>query len=374
VRSLCRAELFGQGFAAVLLRPARACFLALALVPGLSFASSPSLDLRHFRPPTDPSGSLHLEPTRTPGGGEWNVGAWASYDLDPAVVRLGDVREKVVAHRLSTDFIANIGIGSRGAIGIDVPAILWQRGDSGPLVEKTMGESRLPSMAIGDIAITGKASLLTYELGGFGLAALGRLTLPTGERTSFLGEGALTSELRLIGEYDLIVASLQLTSGFKLRTEERDVLRTTYGNEIPFGAAIVVRPRGLGLDDEGRFTWVAEVHGAKMLPISSEAEARGQEAPTSPILAGLSARYAFHRNASFLIGAETSFTHSYGAPPLRIVAGISWAPRFHDRDGDGVEDHVDQCPDLPEDRDGFEDWDGCPDWEDEDLGDEDPFA
>ena len=32
-----------------------------------------------------------------------------------------------------------------------------------------------------------------------------------------------------------------------------------------------------------------------------------------------------------------------------------------DRDGDGVIDDLDKCPDEPEDRDGFEDDDGCPD-------------
>jgi outer membrane protein OmpA-like peptidoglycan-associated protein len=32
-----------------------------------------------------------------------------------------------------------------------------------------------------------------------------------------------------------------------------------------------------------------------------------------------------------------------------------------DRDQDGIVDDVDQCPDVPEDRDGFEDSDGCPD-------------
>jgi len=32
-----------------------------------------------------------------------------------------------------------------------------------------------------------------------------------------------------------------------------------------------------------------------------------------------------------------------------------------DRDGDGVADSVDRCPDEPEDKDGFEDADGCPD-------------
>jgi outer membrane protein OmpA-like peptidoglycan-associated protein len=32
-----------------------------------------------------------------------------------------------------------------------------------------------------------------------------------------------------------------------------------------------------------------------------------------------------------------------------------------DRDGDGIKDNVDKCPDTPEDKDGFQDSDGCPD-------------
>jgi outer membrane protein OmpA-like peptidoglycan-associated protein len=36
-------------------------------------------------------------------------------------------------------------------------------------------------------------------------------------------------------------------------------------------------------------------------------------------------------------------------------------PSIGDRDGDGYKDDVDQCPDEPEDFDGFKDEDGCPD-------------
>ena len=36
-------------------------------------------------------------------------------------------------------------------------------------------------------------------------------------------------------------------------------------------------------------------------------------------------------------------------------------PKVGDRDGDGLLDDVDKCPDDPEDKDGFEDEDGCPD-------------
>jgi OmpA-OmpF porin, OOP family len=39
-------------------------------------------------------------------------------------------------------------------------------------------------------------------------------------------------------------------------------------------------------------------------------------------------------------------------PPPRVIG---------DRDGDGIPDDKDKCPDEPEDKDGFEDKDGCPD-------------
>ncbi|MEO8840554.1 MAG: OmpA family protein [Kofleriaceae bacterium] len=34
---------------------------------------------------------------------------------------------------------------------------------------------------------------------------------------------------------------------------------------------------------------------------------------------------------------------------------------YGDKDGDGIKDNVDKCPNDPEDKDGFEDEDGCPD-------------
>ncbi|MDD5673005.1 MAG: OmpA family protein [Chitinivibrionales bacterium] len=40
----------------------------------------------------------------------------------------------------------------------------------------------------------------------------------------------------------------------------------------------------------------------------------------------------------------------------------------NDRDGDGIPDDVDQCPDAAEDRDGFQDEDGCPDFDNDNDG------
>ena len=48
------------------------------------------------------------------------------------------------------------------------------------------------------------------------------------------------------------------------------------------------------------------------------------------------------------------------APAVR-PGGLRYAPAHNDKDRDGIPDHLDACPMLAEDFDGFEDEDGCPD-------------
>jgi OOP family OmpA-OmpF porin len=49
-----------------------------------------------------------------------------------------------------------------------------------------------------------------------------------------------------------------------------------------------------------------------------------------------------------------------GGSLWRAFVGFIFEPLIGDRDGDGIKDDVDKCPDDPEDYDDFEDEDGCP--------------
>jgi outer membrane protein OmpA-like peptidoglycan-associated protein len=51
---------------------------------------------------------------------------------------------------------------------------------------------------------------------------------------------------------------------------------------------------------------------------------------------------------------------------LQLSFGADTGPK--DRDGDGIVDDEDKCPDVPEDKDGFEDGDGCPDADNDNDG------
>jgi len=68
-----------------------------------------------------------------------------------------------------------------------------------------------------------------------------------------------------------------------------------------------------------------------------------------------------------VLGASSGL-FGMGTGPIRGMFTFSWAPRVHDADHDGVPDDVDQCRELSEDRDGFEDEDGCPDGDNDDDG------
>jgi outer membrane protein OmpA-like peptidoglycan-associated protein len=68
-----------------------------------------------------------------------------------------------------------------------------------------------------------------------------------------------------------------------------------------------------------------------------------------------------------MLGGAGLFGHR--ADEFHVSLGAVWSPQpagqgeigRGDRDGDGIPDSVDACPDDPEDKDGYQDDDGCPD-------------
>ena len=65
-------------------------------------------------------------------------------------------------------------------------------------------------------------------------------------------------------------------------------------------------------------------------------------------------------------GNYVTATHEADIAEHNAQVAIDKSPKARcvdtgDRDGDGIKDNVDKCPDDPEDKDGFQDADGCPD-------------
>jgi OOP family OmpA-OmpF porin len=371
------------------MRPRFAGLLLLAL--GMSWQSHghaqeapivPSLDLRGLEPPTDPNGGLYFEPSSSPDTGDWNIGMWNNYTYRPVTLRnpaTDDVENEVIAHQYGGDFQFNIGFFERFSVGIDIPYVLYQTGDD-PTADTlaVIGDYTLPDQALGDAKFNFKLTIVkptNDEFGGFALAFHERLGVPTGEEASFLGEGAVTSNSRVLAEYRYLAVSVHAAAGVKLRAEEEPFgcgalapnqeCATTFGHELPWGLSFVFRPQAIGLDSTGNAAWFVEAFG--YMPLSPESPF--SSAALSQVQVAAGARVAFMNDISFVAAVDAALLGGVGTPPFRGHLAIQWAPRSHDMDDDGVRDEVDVCPeDLKEDFDGFEDEDGCPDFDNDDDG------
>lgn len=356
--------------------------LCLFAEPALAQQSSPpSLDLRGSHASIDPGAGLYQEPADSPGTAEWSAGFWLSYAYRPITLRdarTNSVVFDVIKHQVTSDLTAGIGVGHRLLLGLDLPVLLYQTGDT-PTAASTrvLGDSPLPGQAIGDLGINGKLTLIRPtggDLGGFALAFHERFTVPTGDPASYLGEGAVTSESRLLAEYRLVALGVHLALGFKIRGENESFAcggvasladcNTRFGHELPFGLGVDLRPQAFGIDPKGRLTFYLDSHG--YLPVSPIAPF--QSTGASSLRIGVGARYMAVRDLSLLAGVEAALLAGVGDAPARALLSVAWAPRSHDLDHDGVDDDVDQCKELAEDIDGFQDEDGCPDLDNDDDG------
>ena len=339
----------------------------------------PSLDLRGFNPPADPKGGLYYEPAASPDTWEWNAAWYSSYSWRSATLRdpaADEVKNKIVEHQLTGDVVVNLGLFERLAVGLDLPYVMFQTGDD-PTAETTsvLGDYALPTAALGDLKLLLKGTIVpptNEEFGGFALALHERLAFPTGDEASFLGEGHITSETRLLVEYRYLALAIHGAAGFRLRAEEEEYgcaalaeaaeCPTTFGHEIPWGVSLSFQPQAIGLDEGGHWLWFVESFGY----VPAGPEAPFTNAAVSQVQLGAGARFGFAEDFSILAGFDTALVAGIGTSPVRATLALAWAPRSHDLDEDGVRDEHDLCPDLKEDRDGHEDHDGCPDWDNDD--------
>lgn len=314
-----------------------------------------SLDIGQFEPALDRHGFLGVQGTRMPGHFKTNMGMWFSWAEQPLRVRVGEGEgaqtRDVIGRRLSADFLAQVGLGSRVALAMNVPVTLWQSTQASVLGD---GGGSLPVSAFGDPRLIGRVRVLgegtegdQTRSEGFGLALQGASTLPIGKEGAFTAEAAAVTDLRVQADFRLLGAGIGLQLGWRHRFEPVDVGSVTFRDEWHYGLGVEVPiPLVKGLSA------LAEVRGT-----TDAASPFGDEART-PVEGDVGVQWN-HGDVTVTGAVGAGFTSGTGSPKVRGLVGLSYAPRKNDADEDGIADDVDECPHLPEDFDGFEDEDGC---------------
>jgi outer membrane protein OmpA-like peptidoglycan-associated protein len=189
--------------------------------------------------------------------------------------------------------------------------------------------------------------------GSRGLALSIPVSLPTGSAADLHGDASLSVEPRLLLELGGDRLRVDANLGYLVR-KQQSFLTLTASNELRYGAglAFAVVPDRLAL--------LGEVFGGAALGPGADMSIR-----TLPLEGNVAARLLFGGSHAITLGGGPGITIGYGTPAWRAFLGYSFTPVRKpppsDRDGDGLADDVDRCPDQAEDRDGFQDEDGCPD-------------
>lgn len=228
--------------------------------------------------------------------------------------------------------------------GIAMPFVLTGDGTA----YRFTGEEQLSGFAIGELRTAVKGKLFASE--HFGLGVQGEFTAPTAPTESMTGNG-LGGGGRVIMDVYAGPFMMSLNVGAYARSEEVTIGGLTVGHELlaSLGGSVDVY-EGLAVLGE------AYLRTQLMDPFG--------DMGTTVLEAMGGVRYSPHQAVAMTVaaGGGAPFLGGYGTSAFRVSGEIRYRfqPSF-DRDGDTVNDRDDRCPKLPEDLDGFEDYDGCPD-------------
>ena len=379
--------------------------------------SGNSFNLELFRPAVDSKGYVTVNSSQILGHLDFSiglVGSWAHNVLNLAGPRSasGFQAKASVSDLITPQLQGAIGLWKWIELGISLPVHIMY-GDRGPAFKSPdninfSNDLAFSGQFVGDLGIHLKGRFLNTSKYPVGLGLLTSIYVPSATNHQFLGENQVTIRPEIIVDKEFGKSrrfKMALNAGALIRPEKHtvtdngvqlsgDITRDNAGNvtggvnggrafcqpaelsatgmiATQTGACGTGRTRSLGTQMtyslgmsfavvQHKFDLIGELYGY--------ADVTGSAAGF-PLEGLLAAKVYLARNSFFEIGGGagllpatvTSEGGMTGSPQYRLFLGFIFEPSIGDRDGDGIKDDVDQCPDDPEDFDDFEDKDGCPD-------------
>ena len=279
----------------------------------------------------------------------------------------------------------NFGLMDMIVIGAQVPIVIpsgdgYSGQDPGDSTHHKMGWST-PG-GIGDIALHVKLRWIRADRHAFGLGTVIQYQAPVGKPDLLMGEGgggAVSGKMILdIEPRSWYRGALNVGVRYAIGAESENFLDNRYNSHAVAEGWVMPSDNPLlfkygpmltfGIGNSfvlvpGVMEAVIEVYGNHLLTNMSDMAYFSMEANigikvfverSSYLMAG----YAHGLPVAGSRGENTGY--GFQSVEHRFFLGFAFEPSIGDRDGDGIKDDVDQCPDDPEDMDDFSDTDGCP--------------
>jgi outer membrane protein OmpA-like peptidoglycan-associated protein len=318
---------------------------------GASTGTGNNLNIEHYQPA--PLGFVVAPRSSAMRWREYTVGLYLHYARNPLVLFADRLQiGEVVGHRVSADVVGQIGFFTWLDLTVSIPLTFYQNGDSG------LPTGDFSAIGLRDMRLAPRFTLVRQDEGGpLGIAIVPEISLPIGNDDAFLGDGNFGFAPHVVADrsFDVLWGlRAGVSAGVRIRP------RSEIGN-IEIDDEVFYRVgAGVGLPNlfDAHPEAVAELGGVTRL--DNLFDSREQNA----LIGRVGLRTGFDLDVGHRLVATTGvavgLTRGYGAPDFQVWLGASYQKYLSDRDGDGIVDDDDQCPDDPEDKDGFEDLDGCP--------------
>jgi outer membrane protein OmpA-like peptidoglycan-associated protein len=378
-RSLARA--YALAYDRAMLGAPRAALGALTLGAIVAFAgaargAAPSATpADHFEPAPAGDTFFAVPDARVAGSLRPAVSVVATYDDDALGFEptAGGPTTYVVAHRLTLHALVALELARRLKLDVDVPVIVDQGGAALPTVDAAAPTAT----AIGDVRIGARLELLRQR-GAWPAAALALdLWTPTATASAYVGTGSARFAP------SIVVGAAGLHFAYGAWVAERLAAdaggSNLLGGDTDFGAGLALKLARFTLGLEG-YGYVATT--TQTVAFTGPGATGGREESPHGAEGLLEAR-AVLGPLELGLGAGPGFGHGVGTPRLRLVAMVGFTPpppradddeddadrrarlaaagatsivasgvepaakALADRDGDGIPDVDDRCPDVP---------------------------
>jgi outer membrane protein OmpA-like peptidoglycan-associated protein len=338
------------------LRLPKVVVACLCLGIGLSSTHAQTADTQRQRTPLGADGLLFTNDSQTMYPGQYSVQSLFLLSKNPVVFRYDDdAFDPVIRNQLIMDTVLTVGVFRLMDVGLGLPIVLTNQGPNTPEFGDIKGA------AIGDIRVTPRFSFIPERSFGFGAAVFADIVLPTGDSDRFVGDAGLA--LRPGGVITLPIpeSPLRLSGSMAL-----NLRKGATAEDFDFGSELDVRG-GIEIDlGKMGAPWDLSASSELSMSTAMRKPFSGEGLSAAEIVFGVRARPV--ETILLTTGLTAGLSQGVGTPSYRFVFGIAFAPQPPDRDGDGLPDDVDICPDDPEDYDQFADIDGCPERDNDEDG------
>jgi outer membrane protein OmpA-like peptidoglycan-associated protein len=327
--------------------------------------NGPGMDAHLFRPAVDSKGLFSLNGADILGHMDWSLGLIIDYGR--GLLRVPDVGQRspqLIDNAFNGTLHANLGLFHHVIVGLSfVPTLMSGEAQTSPAGAEVLPGQWSSAQVNGQYFPSHLAGHVKWRIlrpeRAIGVALVGQV-----------GGNIGNSPRNLAADPGFFYwPQLAVEKSFGPPAQGRVRLTANVGYRGHTGSGTTLDLRDGTLIDDNRLTYglgvsyrvldsldlVAESYATYLLSSRTADKLK----PSNEVVGGI--KFFVERNSYLMLGAGPRYTQGFEAADVRAFLGFIFEPSIGDRDGDGIKDDVDKCPDQPEDFDGFQDEDGCPD-------------